>query len=270
MFATVGNTGIPIPFYGIMTVLGIFSCFIMLKFTHRFRNITETIEYAYTGCWSALGAFLFAHIFFAVAQYRNVIFLFTHFTQTVADSRSFIVAVESILGGMVFYGGLFGACIGGYGYLKRNGLDIPSYSDTIVPCIPLFHAFGRVGCFLTGCCYGIESRWGFVYHYSIVESANGVRRFPVQLLEAGENIVLCIILYLILCRCQHMPHGIMLWLYGLMYPPLRFFNEFLRGDVAERGYFGIFSTSQWISIVLFGISLFMTGKIIKRKSRSDS
>ncbi len=270
MFGTVGNTGVPVPVYGIMTALGIFACFVMLKFTHRTRKIKETIEYAYMGCWSAVGAFFLAHVFFTIAQYRKVIYLFTHGNEVFSDGKHIIMALSDAFGGMVFYGGLVGACAGGYFYLRRNHLDIYEYSDTVVPCIPLFHAFGRIGCFLAGCCYGIESQFGFVYEHSLVESANGVRRFPVQLLESGENLVLCVVLCLLLYRCQHMPHGMLLWVYGILYPPLRFVNEFLRGDNLERGYFGIFSTSQWISLILFAVSLFMTGRTLKRHFSSVS
>ena len=45
MFKTIGNTGIPIPVYGIMTGLGILASIIMLTKTHRTRRISETIEY---------------------------------------------------------------------------------------------------------------------------------------------------------------------------------------------------------------------------------
>ncbi len=266
MFGTIRDTGIPIPVYGIMTALGILFSVILLTRTHRTRNISETIEYGYIGVWAGVGAFFTAHLFFAIAQYRKIIYVVTHLQEIFSDRKSFVIAMGEIFGGMVFYGGLIGACVGGYIYLKRNHLDIEEYADTIVPCIPLFHAFGRVGCFLTGCCYGKESDIGFVYRQSIVEQANGVRRFPVQLLESAENIVICIILLVLLYRCKNIPHGILLWIYGILYSPLRFGNEFLRGDIQERGYFGIFSTSQWISIVVFGISLLMLFRTVKRRN----
>ena len=49
-----------------------------------------------------------------------------------------------------------------------------------------------------GCCYGIESEFGVVFTRSLVESANGVRRLPVQLFEAVFELVLFIVLSLLL------------------------------------------------------------------------
>ena len=53
-----------------------------------------------------------------------------------------------------------------------------------------FTAFGRIGCFLGGCCYGVEVDWGIVYTNSLIPEANGVPRLPVQLIEAGFNLLL--------------------------------------------------------------------------------
>ena len=63
--------------------------------------------------------------------------------------------------------------------------------------------------------------------------------------------------------------GMLIWIYGLIYPVVRFINEFFRGDAEERGYFGALSTSQWISIFVFALSAFMVTKIILKRKRSD-
>ena len=44
-----------------------------------------------------------------------------------------------------------------YFYLKRKGLPTWRTADIILPYLPLGHAFGRIGCFLNGCCYGLPS-----------------------------------------------------------------------------------------------------------------
>ena len=53
-------------------------------------------------------------------------------------------------------------------------------------------------------------------------------------------------------------------LYLLLYSAGRFFVEFLRGDVA-RGSVGILSTSQFISIIMFLIGLFLYFVFSKRE-----
>ncbi|MEE1076102.1 MAG: prolipoprotein diacylglyceryl transferase family protein [Acutalibacteraceae bacterium] len=269
MFTTVDILGGELPYYGIMVTLGILACFLLLLFTRKKRQNIEGIEYVLMGLVAGISAFIMAHIVYGIAHLDKIIFVITHPDRLFESIESFLFYFSDIFGGMVFYGGLIGACIGSYIYMKKTKLDIKEYSDTLAPCIPLFHAFGRMGCFLAGCCYGIESNIGFTYRYSIVEPANGVCRFPVQLLEASENILICILLTIMLCKCKKLPHGILIWIYGFIYSVVRFANEFLRGDNIQRGFFGVFSTSQWISIFIFILSSIVISvnilKMIKSK-----
>ncbi|WP_370767696.1 prolipoprotein diacylglyceryl transferase [Ruminococcus sp.] len=266
MFSTRETLGIELPYYGFMTGLGILACFLVIKFiTMKRRKNIEGYRYVIIGVVGGICGFIMAHIVFAVAQHEKLYFVFTHLDRVFSSFTMFALYAMDIFGGMVFYGGLIGACIGAYISMKTQRLDVRSYSDTIVPCIPLFHAFGRIGCFLAGCCYGVESDFGFVYRHSLIESANGVRRLPIQLIESGENIVIFIVLLFLLCRCKNLKNGILIWIYGLIYPVLRFINEFFRGDISERGYFGALSTSQWLSIFIFAFSLFMLIRDLRKR-----
>ena len=269
MFSTADTLGMEFPFYGLATAAGIFFAFLLLRFTSEKREGTDALEYIFIAVCGGIGAFITAHIFYALAQYKKVAFIIGHTDRLFSSFRMFCLYMIDIFGGMVFYGGLIGACIGAYIYMRKAKLDVGAYADTIAPCIPLFHAFGRVGCFLVGCCYGIESSFGVVYHNAAAESANGVCRLPIQLFEAGENLIICLVLTLILYRCRNIEKGILIWIYGLIYPVVRFINEFFRGDTEERGYFGALSTSQWISIFIFVLSVFMVTKIILKRKRSD-
>ena len=69
--------------------------------------------------------------------------------------------------GLVFYGGLFGAIISISLYIRKYHLDRNAYFDFLVPFFPLFHTFGRIGCFLTGCCHGKYSeQFGIAFTHS--------------------------------------------------------------------------------------------------------
>lgn len=261
MFSIIQELGLEPPYYGIMVTLGITACSILLLFTRKKRDNIDGIELLLIAVAAFIGAFLMSRIFYAIAHYEKLVYIITHPQNLFADLKSFIFYITDIFGGMVFYGGLIGACVGSYIYIKKAKLNINNYSDILAPCIPLFHAFGRIGCFLAGCCYGIESKLGFIHQHPITPYANGVRRFPVQLLEAGENLLICAILLLLLYKCTRLGNGILIWIYGMVYPIIRFTNEFLRGDNMERGYFGMLSTSQWISIFIFILST--TAIIIK-------
>lgn len=161
--------------------------------------------------------------------------------------KAFWQALEAVFGGAVFYGGLLGGLAVGYVFLRKSRLDVGRYSDVAAPAIALFHTFGRLGCFLSGCCYGVPWSHGITYHYAAMAEANGVARFPVQLVEAGLNFGLFFLLWTLL-RKRRLP-GRLLLLYLLIYPTYRFFLEFLRGD-AIRGFLLGLSTSQVISLLL--------------------
>lgn len=169
--------------------------------------------------------------------------------------------LKQIFGGNVFYGGFIGSIITLKLYSKsKKTLIKEGFIDIYTVCVPLFHAFGRIGCFLGGCCYGVESEFGFVAENKLVPGLSGVRRFPISLVECAFNLILFGVL-LYLYKKQKFP-GKMVYLYMLTYPVGRFVFEFFRGDVYRGIYLGL-STSQWISIILFVIGFI--GIFVRKK-----
>ena len=114
---------------------------------------------------------------------------------------------------------------------KLVGAPVWSVLDTILPSIPLMHAFGRVGCFTAGCCYGIPSDWGFYFDASPI-APHGVRLLPVQLIESACLLVLFFLMYHY-GKQKRLP-GKMLAFYLIGYGVIRFILEFFRYD-AFRG-----------------------------------
>lgn len=157
-------------------------------------------------------------------------------------------------GGFVFYGGLFGALAGIKTCQMRWKRDsFNQLYELAAPCFPLFHIFGRIGCFCAGCCYGLP-----LQNPIILTNGLQVNRIPVQLLEAGFNLVLVIGLLLIERISKR--HQKILPIYLLSYAAFRFTIEFWRGD-SVRGIWAGLSTSQWISLFIWGYFLI---KMIKR------
>lgn len=191
---------------------------------------------------SSVGAFVGGTLLYAVTnvQYWHLLF-------EAADFEQFLGYITAIFGGSVFYGGLFGGIAAALIVIRANRYPRAEITDCAAPAVPLFHFFGRIGCFLGGCCYGIESGFGFTFTRSFVESANGVRRFPVQLFEAGFNLLLFIALFAMLKKERL--KGRLFLLYLGLYAPARFILEFLRGDT-YRGYLFGLSTSQIISLII--------------------
>lgn len=159
----------------------------------------------------------------------------------------FVRDLALCFGGFVFYGGLVGGLVACCLYSRRRGWNVPEVLDIFAVAVPLFHVFGRIGCFLGGCCYGVEADWGPVFTDAPIAQANGVHRVPIQLIESACNLVIfCSLLALFL---KGRMRGRLVAVYGLAYGTVRFVDEFWRGD-AYRGIWGPFSTSQWISVVL--------------------
>jgi phosphatidylglycerol:prolipoprotein diacylglycerol transferase len=173
--------------------------------------------------------------------------------------------MNDFFGGSVFFGGLIGGAIAGI--ITVRAVKLPWYPtlDLLTTLIPLFHCFGRVGCFLGGCCYGIPSQIGFTFRHSIVAAANGVNRFPVQLCEAGFNLILFFALYILFKKGKL--RGQLFFLYLVCYSTARFFLEYLRGDVIRGVWAMGLSTSQIIAGLLFIIGIIGL-IIVKNKGNS--
>lgn len=151
--------------------------------------------------------------------------------------------------GLVFYGGLIGGIAGAFlgAWIARE--KISSYFDAAVPCIALGHAFGRLGCFFAGCCYGMPCEGPLCVSFP----AAGIpyATFPVQLLEMAINLGIFAFLSHYTGKANRRYNTLALYL--VIYAVVRFILEFFRGDLI-RGFSGGLSTSQWISIGLFVIS----------------
>lgn len=240
--------GSSLPSYSLMTLIGLFAAgfFVGIKATKRgFYLYHAVMTLLFVGVGIAVGGCLL----YGITNIRFIVLLFKNIGElTFIEFASGIVYAFS---GSVFYGGLIGGTLLGMIYLKRAKMNIGMFCDIVAPAGALFHAFGRMGCFLAGCCYGVESDFGFVMTASEVANANGVRRFPIQLVESGFELLLFFLLWYMLSRYKF--QGRLLPLYFTVYSIGRFTLEFFRGDLHRGIWFGV-STSQWISIGLFTVS----------------
>lgn len=165
-----------------------------------------------------------------------------------------------ITSGFVFYGGLLGAILGLYGFSRYQHLPFHTLSQIVAPGFPLFHFWGRLGCFFAGCCYGKEAVWGIP-----LASEPDVPRIPIQLFEA--DCILIIFVLLIWLERVFKNRVPLLKVYLITYALCRFSLEFFRGDSVRGIWLGI-STSQWVSLLIL-LVLIAERIISKRKCGSD-
>jgi phosphatidylglycerol---prolipoprotein diacylglyceryl transferase len=175
----------------------------------------------------------------------------------IANPRELLTIVRA---GGVFYGGLILAVIVALVYIRRVGLPLWTTCDVFAPGIALGHIVGRFGCFFAGCCYGKPTTlpWGITFKDPFaatnVGTPLGVALHPTQLYEAGAEAIILAVLLVTERRGKPFA-GRTFWFYMLLYAISRFVIEFFRGD--ERGTVGMFSTSQFISILLAPLAVAM-------------
>jgi phosphatidylglycerol:prolipoprotein diacylglycerol transferase len=174
------------------------------------------------------------------------------------------------LEGISFYGGL----IGGVMTIYIAMLVMPVYTsftklewlDKLTIPFVCFHFFGRIGCFLSGCCYGkeTESPLGVYFldqpEYGVFHHGNRV--YPTQLFEVVALAVIAALLLWVLKKHRFMN-------YLILYPVFRFLIEFLRGD--DRG-ISIFTLSpaQVTSAVIIIIPITFYIKMIIDRNKTEN
>ncbi len=254
MYKYIHILGRDFPMYGLCAFVGILFAAGLLFLTLRKRKDYSKVHIVNIPLFAAIGAFLGAHIVGFFTHFDFFLQAMQHLDRVFSSWETFRIVCGELFGTMVFYGGLLGAIAAAFIYCKAAKVDFSLYADIFAPAIPLFHAFGRVGCIFAGCCYGIEASWGLPYpheHDGIVET---VTRLPLPLIEAGCNLL--IMTALLILRHKHLKKGSLLAIYFISYAIVRFIDEFFRGDEVRGILFGL-STSQWISFVVFGLGMFM-------------
>ena len=209
-----------------------------------------------------LSAFAGAKILFLIVSWNDVVAVF----KLLPFLEAFNVVLKS---GFVFYGGLIGGAIGLFTALAVQKKDFFKTIDIYAVVLPLGHAFGRIGCFFSGCCYGMPyDGWlSFTYTTALDPSTPlGVPLLPVQLIEATILFVLFATLLVVYLKAPNRK-GLCSLIYAYGYAVMRFILEFFRAD-AERGLFIGLSTSQWISIAIFIIAtVCLVMAIVKAKKK---
>jgi phosphatidylglycerol:prolipoprotein diacylglycerol transferase len=153
--------------------------------------------------------------------------------------------------GIVFYGGLIGFLLSFVLICKIWNKKIDyRLLDLAVVCIPLFHFWGRIGCFFAGCCYGTETHSDFsvLYTTHIKEEIVTASRIPIQLVEAVTNMIIFLVLLKLLSKEKFEGHLMKIYLF--IYAIMRIILEFFRGDLVRGIWHGV-SFSQMTSIIIF-------------------
>ena len=169
--------------------------------------------------------------------------------------------------GFVVYGAIGGGALAIYLYCRKKKWNILEVLDITVPGLAIAQGFGRIGCFLAGCCYGAETNLpiGVVFPQGSL-APSGIHVHPTQIYSSIFDFILGF--FLLYYGKKKRVHGRVMGMYLIIYSIGRFLVEFLRND--PRGSVGLLSTSQFIAIftLVLGIIIFNINKFVKGEKRS--
>ena len=244
-----------IPGYGLMLSIGVLGLILVMFYRFKKYNVPNNsvdrllIICAISGLMMYLSASFFDDLWHTIANYQQT------------------GEWEWITNGITFSGGLLGAIITyiiAYWFIMpKERHHIVFYFDQIVIGIVLAHAFGRIGCFLGGCCYGpqTDSFLGITFpagsltagEITSIYGAN-VPVLPTMLFESVFLFILFFVLFFAVKKNQTA-------IYLISYGVFRFAIEFIRGDSRGASPIPWLSPSQLLSIIMVisGICLFIWG-----------
>lgn len=239
--------------YGLMIAIGVITAIWLGEYNAKKTGLAEDGFITMMGVISVIGGFLGAKILYFITILPEVI-------------QNPSIILQELSNGFVVYGGLIGGILTAYVYCRIKKVNFWAAFDIAAPVIALAQFFGRIGCFLAGCCYGklTDSIFGVEFHQSSY-APTGVALFPIQLVSAGLNLLNFLFLYL-LWKKAFMKKGMVGATYIITYSIGRFILEFFRGDL-ERGSVGVLSTSQFISIFTLAVGLILL--FYRLKTRED-
>jgi len=253
-FMFVRILGFTIPSYGLMITIGVIIANLLAIWILK-KNRMDGNDFIIIEAYTFLGAFIGAKLLYFIVAYSDI-----EWKRMLDPSY----CSQVMQGGFVFYGGLFGGlfCIWIGGRIHK--IQVSRYVAYFIWLVPLIHAFGRIGCHLAGCCYGMPYHGSLAIVYGDGSLApRGIELFPVQLIESIALFIISGVLFVLTVRKKTESTLI---IYLASYSSLRFVLEYFRGD-SVRGRCLWFSTSQWISILIwFGIVFFI--RIRSRKNKN--
>jgi len=229
--------------YGFMIALGILMAFLFIrKKAAKFGVNNDQLSTLFI--WAILAGFVGGRLFYFFEDIHKYI-----------DNPSLMLRFGG--GGFVFYGSVIFVVPTIIWWLRKHKIPVRPFMDVIAFVGPIVQVFGRMGCFLAGCCHGkvCNNALGvtFTHPESMARPLN-VALYPTQLFDIFINLIILLVLYLV-SKKQKFTGQLML-LYLMMYAIGRSINELFRGD-EERGFLfnGLLSHSQFIALMIFAFSI---------------
>lgn len=198
--------------------------------------------------WVVLGAIAGARLLYVISYWKEEF-----------AGRPWWEAFQFQRAGLVFYGGLIGSSMATIIYCGKHKLPLWKVADILSPSLALGHGFGRIGCLMTGCCYGRPTDLPWAIHFPKDHWTHGVGVHPTQIYESALNFALCFGLLMLYRRKKF--DGQIFAAYLVCYAVLRAFVESFRGDYAKHFVVGILTPGQTVSVGIFTAGIILWWKL---------
>ncbi len=243
----IGNTAIY--WYGIFIAVGILLGLWSASRRARLDKLPgETI--ADLGVVLILGSLLGARLFFVVSYWDDF----------KGQPWSQLFAIRG--GGLVFYGGLIGGTLSCIAWCLWKKVPMWRVGDALAPSVALCHALGRIGCLMTGCCYGSPTDLPWAIHFPAEHATRGTAVHPSQLYESGLNLLLYLGLAWLYRRKKF--DGQVFATYLICYAVLRSFVELFRGDYPADQLTGFATPAHLVSIGILAAGAVLWWRLPRR------
>ncbi|MFH2034857.1 MAG: prolipoprotein diacylglyceryl transferase [Candidatus Zixiibacteriota bacterium] len=164
------------------------------------------------------------------------------------------------IAGLNLYGGIIGAIICSFIYIRAKKMSVLETFDIFAPTIGVGLAFTRIGCFLNGCCFGTPTNlpWGVTFPEGSIPYYvfGSTALHPSQIYSSIYGIILFIILHQTLKHKRF--RGEVVGLLFMIEAVFRFAIEYVRyyEDAMHIHFLGMNPTyNHLISISLFALGL---------------
>ena len=184
-------------------------------------------------------------------------------------------------GGLVYYGGFIGGAIAGLIYMRWKKMPFWKTADVLAPSIALGNAFGRIGCFLNGCCYGrvCSLPWAvqFPAHSAAAEqqyqqgligpNSPSLPVHPTEIYDALDNFILYLLLAWLFRHKKFDGQVLATFLIG--YAITRTIMEMFRGDYPPDHYHYGLTPGELLSIPMFIAGLLLAALLSRRAEQKQ-
>jgi phosphatidylglycerol:prolipoprotein diacylglycerol transferase len=172
---TIPGTSFSLHSFGLMLVIGLYAALMIAKRLARARGLDgeKFVNLGILALVSGLIGARASHVFENWGEYTS---------PQRSGWENFVAAINISSGGLTYYGGFILAFVVCMGYLVWKRMPIRVVMDVVAPCVMVGLAFGRIGCFLNGCCYGAEADlpWSVRFPYGSIAYVDQYNRGEIK------------------------------------------------------------------------------------------